>query len=334
MNSSPGNTRLALILGATGGVGGAVAEALVAHGWKVRGLVRARRSPLNGPGPLGAALEWVKGDAMNAADVRGAAAGAQIIFHGLNPPRYQNWRGLAIPMLANTIAAARLTGARIIFPGNVYNFGPDAWPIVDESSPQNPTTRKGAVRVEMEAMLRSAAQGGVRSLVVRAGDFFGPQTRDSWFSSVILKGGAQAKAIVYPGEPKAGHAWAYLPDLAETFARLADGEQGLKPFEVFHFGGHWIEPGIAFAEALRRAIGRPDAPIRRFPWFALYLGAPFSGLFRELLEMRYLWRQPLRLDNARLTQRLGAEPHTPLDDALRATIFGADKTRPAVRSNC
>ena len=38
--------------------------------------------------------------------------------------------------------------------------------------------------------------------------------------------------------------------------------------------------------------------------------------------MRYLWREPLRLDNARLVAFLGAEPHTPLDEAVRETLEG------------
>ena len=37
--------------------------------------------------------------------------------------------------------------------------------------------------------------------------------------------------------------------------------------------------------------------------------------FRELLEMRYLWQVPVRMDNARLRALVGQEPHTPLDDA-------------------
>jgi hypothetical protein len=53
-------------------------------------------------------------------------------------------------MLDSSIAAAKASGARILFPGTVYNFGPDAWPILREDSPQRPKTRKGAIRVEME----------------------------------------------------------------------------------------------------------------------------------------------------------------------------------------
>ena len=52
-------------------------------------------------------IDWVKGDAMNAADVAAAAQGASLIVHGANPPGYRNWRGLAVPMLKATIAAAK-----------------------------------------------------------------------------------------------------------------------------------------------------------------------------------------------------------------------------------
>jgi hypothetical protein len=45
---------------------------------------------------------------------------------------------------------------------------------------------------------------------------------------------------------------------------------------------------------------------------------------RELIEMRYLWQVPLRLDNSNLVARLGGEPHTPLDQALAAVLESMD----------
>ncbi len=89
---------------------------------------------------------------------------------------------------------------------------------------------------------------------------------------------------------------------------------------MFHFGGHWIEPGVEIAAAVRRVTGKPDLAIRRFPWFDVYLAAPFVPLMRELVEMRYLWQVPLRLDNTKLVALIGKEPHTPLDDAVAATL--------------
>jgi nucleoside-diphosphate-sugar epimerase len=309
----------ALVIGATGGIGGEVAHALIAHGWRVRALARNPAAAQVSAGWIGP-IEWVAGDAMHAADVIAAAQGTQIIVHGANPPGYRNWRGLALPMLNNSIAAARTSGARLILPGNVYNYGPDAGSVVTETSPQHPTTRKGKVRVEMEQLLETAANDGVRSLVVRAGDFFGPHQPMSWFGDGIVKRGKPLTSVTYPGTPDAGHAWAFLPDLAETIARLADIETTLPAFERVHFSGQWLERGIEIAESIRRVAGNPKLPIKRLPWAMLYLAAPFVTFMREALEMRYLWDKPLRLDNTKLLRLIGNEPHTPLDDAVRDTL--------------
>jgi len=226
-------------------------------------------------------------------------------------------------MLDSTIAAARASGARIIFPGTVYNFGPDAWPILREDSPQHPSTRKGAIRVEMERRLRQAATVGVRTLIVRAGDFFGPRgTGNSWFSAALVKPGKRVTSVLYPGRKGAGHQWAYLPDVAETMVRLIECEDRLASFEVFHMDGHWDPDGTAMVSAIGQACGKPSLRVRSFPWWVVTVASPFVPLFREMLEMRYLWREPLRVDNSRLVAFLGKEPRTPLDKAVRITLTG------------
>jgi nucleoside-diphosphate-sugar epimerase len=308
--------KTALVLGATGGVGGAVARALLARGWKVRALHRdpSRAKPIPG-------VEWLRGDAMNPADVVVAALGASLIVHGVNPPGYRNWRGLALPMLESTITAARASGARILFPGTVYNFGPETFPLVGEDAPQLPRTRKGGIRVEMERRLRAAVEDGVRVLILRAGDYFGSDSANSWFGAMVTPG-RRLRVVIYPGRRAVGHAWAYLPDLAETAVRLVERDAELPAFAVFHFGGHWFERGVEMAEAVRTAAGDPRLPIRRFPWPAVALAAPFVETFREMLEMTYLWKRPLRLDNRRLVAFLGEEPHTPTVEAVRASLQG------------
>ena len=149
-DSPMSKTKTALVIGATGGIGGETARQMLARGWRVKALNRTL------PKERGR-IEWIAGDAMDAQTVAEAARGVDVIVHGANPAYYRNWRELAIPMLANTIAAAVAEGALIVFPGNVYNYGPDAWPAIREDSPQHPVSRKGAVRVEMEAMLKAAA---------------------------------------------------------------------------------------------------------------------------------------------------------------------------------
>ena len=316
MTSSP---RTALIVGATGHFGSHASQALLKHGWRIRALARDPAAAAAGTGAR-TPIEWVKGDAMDAASVVAAAAGAQLIVHAANPPGYRNWKGTVLPMTESVIAAAKASGARLAIPGNVYNFAADAGPAIAEDAPQRPATRKGALRVEMEQRLRAASGDGVKVLILRAGDFFGPGGDGGAMAWLAQRRSGRLTAMAEPGPAAVGHAYAYLPDLGETLARLVDAEDRLGAFEVFHFRGHWLDHNGEMVAAVRRATGRADLPARGFPWLAVIAAAPFVETFRELLEMRYLWRRPIGLDNARLTAFLGAEPHTPLDAALAATL--------------
>ena len=303
-------SKTALILGATGGVGGETARAMLRHGWRVRGLTRTPRA--------GNGIEWITGDAMDRDAVLAAAGGADVIVHAVNPPGYRNWDRLVLPMLDNSIAAALATGARIALPGTIYNYDPRSVALAKPGTPQHPNTRKGAIRAEMERRL--AETPGLKALVLRAGDFFGPRTTgNSWLSGGMVTPGKPVRSILYPGRPEIGHAWAYLPDVGEAFARLLDREPGLPAFACHHFAGYWLD-GTAFVAAIASAAGNPDAGTRKLPWRLLPLIAPFNPTMREMIEMESFWRHPLRLDNASLEAEIGAEPHTPLAQALRTTL--------------
>lgn len=308
-------TQQALVLGATGNIGGEIARRLVENGWQVRAL---QRNPTQLVNP-DTRFEWIKGDAMRREDVLAAAANVDLIVHAVNPAGYHNWAGLVLPMLDNSIAAARASGARILLPGTVYNFGPDAFPLIDEDAPQHPRTRKGAIRVEMERRLQEASRDGVRSLIVRAGDYFGPGSGNSWFSGAMIKPHKPLRSLLYPGRRHVGHQWAYIPDVAETMLRLLALDRSLPTFARYHMRGHWDADGARMIESIRRVTNRP-VKVRRFPWWVLPMASPFSELFRELREMRYLWQRSVQLDNGRLTDLLGEEPHTPWDQAVSATL--------------
>jgi len=319
-NTSPS----ALILGATGGIGGAVAQRLLADGWKVKALHRNAAAQAQAGSQAGR-MDWIQGDAMQRDDVVGAAQGVSLIVHAVNPPGYRNWAGLVLPMMDNSIAAARTSGARILLPGTVYNYGPDAFPSLAVDAVQRPLTRKGAIRVELERRLELASRDGVRSLIVRAGDFFGPGTANNWFSQGLIKPGKEVRSVRNPGQRGVGHQWAYLPDVAETMCRLVAMEQRLADFARFHMDGHWDADGAQMTAAIARVAGAASGrkvAIKPFQWWLMKALAPFVPTLYELQEMRYLWRQPLRMDNRRLLQTLGAEPHTPLDAAVRATLAG------------
>ncbi|MGF1094338.1 NAD-dependent epimerase/dehydratase family protein, partial [Klebsiella pneumoniae] len=181
-----------LILGASGGIGGEVARRLVADNWQVRALKRGAqmRDPEDG-------IQWIAGDALDGGQVAAAAAGCDVIVHAVNPPGYRHWRQQVLPMLRNTLQAAERQRALVVLPGTVYNYGPDAFPLIAEEAAQQPVTRKGAIRVAMELALKDYVQRGGRALIVRAGDFFGPRAGNNWFSQGLVKPGQLPRIISY-----------------------------------------------------------------------------------------------------------------------------------------
>ncbi|MEB0129234.1 NAD-dependent epimerase/dehydratase family protein [Pseudomonas sp. CCI2.4] len=320
-----------LVLGATGGIGGEVARQLRDEGWTVHAL---RRGNHLAPG-LKDGITWIEGDASNHDDVMAAAQGCSVIVHAVNPAGYRRWATLVLPMLDNTIAAAKAHQATIVLPGTVYNFGPDAFPIIREDSLQDPATGKGKIRVEMERRLRAASTQGSRVIIVRAGDFFGPAAGSSWFSQGLVKPGTAVTKVNLPGAPGVGHQWSYIPDVARTMVSLIERRATLAPFAVFHMNGHWDNDGLQMAGAIQRIVaarGSKPPTLQPFPWWMIMLISPFKETFREVLEMRYLWRTPVRMNNAHLQATLGEEPHTPLDQAIEATLQGLGCLPSATRS--
>ncbi len=101
-------------------------------------------------------------------------------------------------MLRNTLQAAERQRALVVPPGTVYNYGPDAFPLIAEEAAQQPVTRKGAIRVAMELALKDYVQRGGRALIVRAGDFFVHAPEITGFQGLVKLRSA-SRIISYPG---------------------------------------------------------------------------------------------------------------------------------------
>ena len=310
----------ALVLGASGGIGGEVARQLLSAGWRVTALRRGLGSQVE----QREGITWIRGDALHRQDVLDAAQGCQVIIHAVNPPGYRHWAEQVLPMVDNSIAAAIAEGATIVLPGTVYNYGPDAFPLIPEDAPQHPRTRKGLIRVRMEQRLQAASTRGARVIVVRAGDFFGPRAGNNWFSQGLVKPGRPLTRIRQPGKTGTGHQWAFLPDVARTMVALLELRGTLAPFSRFHMHGHWDQDGTRMIGTISRVARQygPAPRISAFPWWLIRLLSPLMPTLRELEEMRYLWNQPVRLEANRLAEVLGEEPHTPWDEAVATTLLG------------
>ena len=300
-----------IVLGGTGRLGRAAAQAFKSAGWQVASLVRGSSAAGAAPG-----TEIIEVDARDAESVVSAASGSDVVLNALNVP-YTDWERLALPLADTAIAAARESGATLVFPGNLYNYGVGMPARIDETVPMHPTSRKGAIRVAVEARMRDAQEAGLRTIVLRAGDYFGGEGVGSWFDRVIVKEIAAGR-LTYPGPLDIIHEWAYLPDMVQALVQLVERREQLAPFATFGFAGHAVT-GREFAAAISRGCRR-DFKVGFMPWRLLKAMGVFVPVFRELCEISYMWSTPHAIDGTRLADIIGGIPHTPLDQAIAASL--------------
>lgn len=300
-----------IILGGAGRLGRAAAEAFKSAEWQVASLVRG--SSAAGPAR---GTEIIQVDARDAESVVAAARGADVVLHALNVP-YTDWGRFALPLADTAIAAARESRATLVFPGNLYNYGAGMPARIDETVAMRPTSRKGVMRVAIETRMREAAEGGLRTIVLRAGDYFGGEGRGSWFDRIVVKEIAAGR-LTYPGPLDTIHEWAYLPDLAQALVQLVEQRERLAPFASFGFAGHAVT-GRELLAAVARACRR-DFKIDFMPWRLLRVMGLVVPVFRELCDISYLWSTPHAIDGARLKEIIGDLPHTSLDVAVAASL--------------
>jgi dihydroflavonol-4-reductase len=160
----------ALVTGASGFVGGAVARALLARGVEVRVLLRAGSAPNL---PDANAVEMVRGDLRDAQAVSAAARGCDAIFH---VGALYSFSAPASDVLAsnvggtrNVIAAARESGARLVYTSSIATIGG----VRDGIVPDEECTPVGAPpgpykksKWEAEALVREEARRGLDVVIV------------------------------------------------------------------------------------------------------------------------------------------------------------------------
>ena len=281
-------TGTVLILGGNGKIGHHSAQAFSTAGWEVR---RYRRGT----------------------DMTAAAMGADVIVNGLNPPNYHNWAKLIPAITEQVIAAATASGATVILPGNVYHFGSEGG-VWSEDTPQRPISRKGRIRMQMEARYRDS---GVRTIVLRAGNFIDPDGNDDIMRAFLLRDIAKGR-IIRGGGADVMQAWCYLPDWARAAVDLAGKRDSLARFEDIPFPGHSFTM-TELQHCLEVHLGRP-LKLSRFPWGLMRLVAPFWELARELGEMRYLWDTPHQLSGAKFDRILPGFQQTSLEQVMLAGL--------------
>lgn len=294
-------TQTVLILGSSGRFGRNAADQFARAGWTVRRFDRKR-------------------DTLNV-----AAQGADVIVNGWNPT-YPDWERQVPKLTAQVIEAATLSSATVMVPGNVYVFGEQTRPPWSETTTHKALNRLGKVRRDMESAYRDA---GVRTIVLRAGDFLDTEASGNWFDMILIKSLAKGR-FIYPGNPEIPHAWAFLPDLCRALVLLAEMRAELPAFSDVPFPGYTLT-GEDMRAALERVTGEP-VRLKRMSWLPFQLSGSIWPMAKALTEMRYLWNTPHWLDGERFADLCPDFAMTPIDRAL-ATAIPADLVQRQIDPN-
>jgi nucleoside-diphosphate-sugar epimerase len=255
-------------------------------------------------------------DASDKSAVIAAAQGVDVIVHAINP-LYPDWATELPIFTANIIAAGIASGATVMIPANVYPFGEDTPVVLREGNAPIPSTRKGAMRVTMESAFEDAAKDGLRTIILRGGDYIERTKSGNWFDSHIANKAHKGR-FTYPGPMDRVHAWAYLPDMARAMVDLARVRADFPTFTALGFEGYSLT-GAELKAAVALAAGRPQKT-GSIPWWIIRMVGVFNPLMYELVEMRYLWTTPHRVDGDAMRAVLPDFKPTPLSDAMMDVV--------------
>ena len=132
MTTTTSTRPTALVLGANGRFGLAASQAFSAAGWQV--IAPLRQAPAPGM-PAGARILRTPID--DTAQLAQQAAGAQVVVYAVNPP-YTRWAAQMLPLARAGMDVAQRLSARLLLPGNIYNFGASMPPLLREGTVKTP----------------------------------------------------------------------------------------------------------------------------------------------------------------------------------------------------
>lgn len=307
-----------LVLGAKGRLGQAAVDAFAAAGWRVTAQARsANPANLASPDRPRQDISFIQCDVLDTASILAAVPSVDVVIHAVSPD-YTRWDSLLPPITDAVIHIAKATGALLMVPGNVYNFGTDLPALLTEDTPFAANTPKAVLRIAMEDTLAAATRQGLRCVILRAGDFIGGT--GTWLDMGITR--AIDKGVVtHMGPDDLPHAWAYLPDLARTFVRVAEQRDHLPAFDVMHYPGI-TATGKELHAALEQLSGRL-LKARPMPWLLMQILGLFSPMLRAAIKMRYLWQRPHQLQGEKLEHLIGKLASSSLQEALRGYVYQA-----------
>jgi nucleoside-diphosphate-sugar epimerase len=310
----------ALVTGAAGFLGSALARALVARGDAVRALVRRAAPELERiPG-----VEPVVGDVTDARSLAVAVRGMDAVFHvagvrrATDPAEFLRVNAGSTRLALDACLAGAPALRRFVLAGSLAAAGPSAAPL-REDAPLRPIEAYGTSKAEAERIALSYAPR-LPVTIARPPRIVGPGDREN----LILFRIARRGLVLRLGGPERPLSWIDVDDCARGFLLLADHPAAVgEPFFLASPEPTTLE-GLLAEAARSLGVRAREVPL---PAALLRAAAAVADLVtdatgRRLPLNRKLATQVLapgwRCDPGKARTLLGFEARTPLSASVAA----------------
>lgn len=299
------------ILGASGTIGKLLARELVPYTDRIRLVSRNPRKVNDGD-------ELHPADLLVAGAADDAVRGSDIVYLvvGLEY-RLKVWEEQWPAIMSATLSACIRHDAKLVFFDNVYMYDCNYMSDMTESTPVNPSSKKGEVRRKISDMLmETVTKGKLRALIARAADFYGPGNENSFVTQMVVKNLSSGKKAMWFINPGFNHTFTYTPDAARATALLGNTPDAYG--EVWHLPADSRKITAGDFISMFASEFNVNPGITALPRWMLYPLGLFIPVMKEMPEMMYQYDRDYFFNSSKFTRRFGSSA-TPYEEGVKET---------------
>ncbi|MHA2249452.1 MAG: NmrA family NAD(P)-binding protein [Candidatus Kariarchaeaceae archaeon] len=309
----------ATVLGASGALGKAVTDALISRNIPTKILVRSKEKYLSlyPGGNIPGQVEVIEGDLDSNLALATVLEFTETVFLCYNTP-YHRWSKDMVRWTARVSDLAAALQARLVFPGNVYNFGKTGAQRVNEEYPQNTHTEKGQLRIALEQRMARAAMEGATLTILRLPEVYGPAV---FMQNImpIFQSALQNKTCRWYGNPQAMFEFVSTIDAGEAMVQAALEPKAADT--VLHLPG---PEAITAHDWISMIYKEAGANLEQIYSITSKWTLRFAGIFNkqaaEFIEMLHLYEEPVLMDGTKFKQIVGPSPVRSYQETIKETI--------------
>lgn len=310
-----------LITGATGFVGGALAQSLASYGADIVALARStsKAAPLADAG-----FTVARGDVTNRESLRDAVVGSEIVIHcaasGGHPDEQRDVNINGTRILAEECGFAGVKRLVHISTIAVYGFSRRG-KLTEETKPSPGAYAYARTKFAGENAVREVSlHTGLQYVIVRPGMIYGPGSV-SWTDALFRY--AKRNPIIFPGDGSGSAHPIFIDDVIDMLVRVCDDES--LHGEVFNCSPDptptWREWLLGYAKLAGHQNWVSIPPFLAKTGAGIVMGfAPPASLGRDLPELVDQFLSQVTYSTAKAKAKLGWTQKVSLADGIERCI--------------